>query len=242
MWFTDRECRKNELYYFLLATVMFVSNSTMLLRQLFAVQELDTLGLLASTFFGIGIPFIVGSFIVKAYTDGCFGINEWWLLITVAYYPIVLIINEMTHEITYPMAMFPFMILYPALTVRAEGRRVAEISAIIGFTLAVLGLISYYIAVSGDWWHNRVLFYGDWWHRVFQGTIGELITGTTVCIIIAILPIKLGDYALPGYWVFKYRDTAIIALIALAIAVYLLTYGGVAIEIANVTYRGWGYI
>jgi len=244
MWFTDNPCdEKNEKWYYLISFIVLIANISIVMRQLLGVEEIAMHEIFIGTVLSIGVLFIIVTYIVKMYTGGCFGINEWWVLLSVANYPIILIINEMTYEIAHPIAMFPFFFMYPAVTIRARGRDAAVGATIATAVLFVITVVLYFYVTSSDWWHYGVIFTGATsLKKVYMYTTAGMMLGGAFAIFIALIPIKIGDYALPGYYMWKYRDTAIICAIIGAVILYLISYGGLLRTLVNVAYRGYAIV
>jgi len=244
MWFTNRECQpENEMWYWFIALVVVVGNVSIIMRQLLGVEEATMIIIIIGTFLSVGFLFILITYIIKVYSGGCFLINEWWLLLTVAMYPISLAINELTYEIASPLSMFPFFFMYPAIAIKAKDEE-AAIAAIIGVAImTAIVLVTYFITQTSGWWYYGIVFQNaPFWERVYRFTIGGIYLSGTTAAFIALLPIGLGDFYLPGYYVWRYRKTAIVAIVIYAIIIYMFVYGGVLRTITNVAYRGYAVV
>jgi len=240
MWFTNRECDyKNEMWYYLIAFAVLIANVSILLRQLLGIVEIDMISIVTGTVLSVGILFAIVTFTIKLYTGGCFGINEWWLMFAIMNYPLMLIINEMTYEVAAPIAMFPFFFMYPAITIKSSGKEAAEAS-IIAFSITIaISVISYVIVTSSEWWINYGIVFtsAPVLEKIYRYTLGGFMLSGILAVFIALLPIGIGDYVLPGYYIWRYRRTAIIAAIMYAVILYILIYGGILRAIVNVGYR-----
>jgi len=243
MWFTDRECDKNQMWYWLISLVVIVGNVSVMMRQLLGIQEATMLVIVIGTFLSVGLLYIISTYIIKIYTGSCFGVNEWWLLLTVVMYPISLIINELTYEVVSPLSMFPFFFLYPAVSIKARDEEAATSAIIALIVLTAIVLFSYFITQTSNWWYYGVLFQNSpFWERVYRFTIGGIYLSGTAGLFIALLPVGFGDFYLPGYYIFRNKKTAIIGIVIYAVVLYLFVYGGVLRTITNVAYRGYAVV
>lgn len=244
MWFTDEPCDyENEKWYWLLSFVVLVTGISILMRQLLGVEEMEMYGIVIGTIASIGLLFVVVTIVVKLCTGGCFGINEWWIFLSIVNYFIVMIVNELTVEVSMPVAMLPFFFSYPAITIKASDRD-AAIASIISFGFMIgAALVCYYIISTSSWWYYGVIFSGaSFTERLYRFIVGGIYLGSSAATIIGLLPLKINNYALPGYWTWKYRDTAILSLIVISIDLYLLVFGGVLRTLMNVGYRGFAVV
>lgn len=236
MWFTDNECTGNDFKYFILTFVVYTTIAYMQMRQVLGESEIDNLALLLAILGSGGVIFVIYYGIIKIYTNGCFGINEWWLVISVIVAMSFFVINLLAYVTASVLSAIPWFFLYPALTVRADGRKAAEATAIASVVMLMIGLISYLIITNSWWWFiDYFLAYGPimWWFTLYQYNIIGIMLMSVFGLIITLLPIGIGGYYLPGYWSWRYRETMMITIIVLAIDIILITYGGLLTTVIN---------
>jgi len=243
VWFTERECEPGkEKWYYLLAMVVMIGNISLIMRQLLGVSEISMLGIIIGTIVVVVVLYSFVTFIMRFVTGGCFLINEWWLLLSMANYPFILIINELTYETTSPLAAFPFFFIYPAIAIKAKDREAAIASVAAFASFVAIAFITYFILMSSGWWYYGIRFSGDLGYRIYQYVIGGIYLMATLGVFVAMIPLKIGDFALPGYYAWRYRDTAITSLIIFLFILWLLTYGGVLRTVTNVAYGEYAVV
>jgi len=230
------------MWYYLLAFVVTMSNLSLILRQAFGVDEVTMLIIVVGTFLSAGVLFIIVTVIAKALTGGCYGINEWWLFLAIMGQLSTMIINEMTFETVSPVMAVPFFFLYPSITIRARGREASIAGAVTSVVTIIIVLICYYIVTMSPWWRGEygVVFSGSFWDRLYIFVTAGFVTAGATYLFIALLPIGLGGFYLPGYYVWRYKDTAIVALIIYVIVLMILFQGGLIRAIVNAGYRSFG--
>ena len=250
MWFTNKVCERSDFINFLIVFLVYITVAFIQLRQVISYAEIDNLELLLAIITSGGFIFIIYITIIKINTGGCIGINEWWLLATIIITPIVLIINQLTYQLASYVSMIPWFFLYPAITIRAEGKKAAEGAVLGGLVLVMFEIISYTI-IYNSWWWGIDWFYAldyylkigspEWWFDLYQyNIIGIMLLSIFGSLITLILPIGIAGYYLPGYWVWRYKETIVLGIIIILIDITLIYYGGLLRTITNMGF--WQYI
>jgi len=251
MWFTTRECTHRDSVSFLTVYVSYVALSFVQVRQVLSEIEIGNIELLITIMASAGFLFVIYVLIVKLHTQGCLGINELWFIAGVIVGIATVIINQITYQVASPVSMIAWFFFYPALTIRAEGKDAARGAALASLVLLMFGVISFAIVSSSwwwgiDWWYvinylGEVQFGSyDWFYGMYQfNIVGIMVTSIFGSLATLILPVGFGDYVLPGYWVWRYRDTAIIAIVVIAIDLLLIHHGGLLRTVVNM---GFGQV
>lgn len=239
MWFTDRPCSstRNELWVWLITFAVFIGNASILARQLTGTEEVSMLLIVFTFIVSGGSLFAVASFIMRLYGD-CFEINNWWLFLVVIMPTFTLIINELTYEELGPAAMFPFMFLYPSLAIRSSDERAAKSSAIVFAIYLAVATIDYIIITTSSWWYYgpgnlAVLGLSE---KIYRLIISESYLTSVLGMFMALLPIGIFDFYLPGYYMWRHKTIRYFAFVVLILVIYFLTYGQVLRTVTNVAY------
>jgi len=232
VWFTDR-CENGRAFWIAFATT--ISFTAIVMRQLLGVEEIDTAGVVVGTLLSVGLLYLVFVSFLKEYTAGCYALNGWWLMLSILACSASVIINVVVGRLT-SAALMPFLFVYPAIAIKADGKKAAYAGIFVNVAFITLALFCLSIAHVGGWWYYGVVFSGDWLHRLYQFIVGGVVLSTALASTISLMPIRVAGFALPGYWTWRYADTLAATIIILVIDFALLTYGGLLQTVVNVAY------